>query len=100
VRTGKYANVRTKIAYHLSRELGVSRGEITRQTGACISGIAKAIRNLEGAENKCYFSTTSPGRVPAEIGTIVRKHAPVLIFSGLRPLLEPKDIVSRDLHCL
>jgi hypothetical protein len=53
VRTRKYSGVRAKIAYHLSHEFGISRAEIARQTGVCTSAIAKAIRNLEGVENKC-----------------------------------------------
>jgi hypothetical protein len=53
VRTRKYSGVRAKIAYHLSHELGISRAEIARQLGVCTSAIAKAIRNLEGDENKC-----------------------------------------------
>jgi hypothetical protein len=53
VRTRKYSGVRAKIAYHLSHELGISRAEIARQLGVCTSAIAKALRNLEGAENKC-----------------------------------------------
>jgi REP element-mobilizing transposase RayT len=53
VRTRKDSRVRAKIAYHLSHELGISRAEIARQLGVCTSAIAKAIQNLEGAENKC-----------------------------------------------
>jgi len=53
VRTRKYSGVRAKIAYHLSHEFGISRAEIARQMGVCTSAIAKAIQNLEGAENKC-----------------------------------------------
>lgn len=53
VRTRKYSGVRAKISYHLSHELGISRAEIARQIGVCTSAIAKAIQNLEGAENKC-----------------------------------------------
>jgi transposase-like protein len=53
VRTRKYSGARAKIAYHLSHELGISRAEIARQMGVCTSAIAKAIQNLEGAENKC-----------------------------------------------
>jgi predicted transcriptional regulator len=53
VRTRKYSGVRAKIAYHLSHEFGISRAEIARETGVCTSAIAKAIRNLEGVENKC-----------------------------------------------
>lgn len=53
VRTRRYSGVRAKIAYHLSHELGISRAEIARQLGVCTSAIAKAIQNLEGAENKC-----------------------------------------------
>ncbi|NWF92323.1 MAG: hypothetical protein HXY46_05365 [Syntrophaceae bacterium] len=30
-----------------------SRAEIGRQLGVCTSAIAKAIQNMEGAENKC-----------------------------------------------
>jgi hypothetical protein len=53
VRTRKYSGVRAKIAYYLSHEFGISSAEIARQLGVCTSAIAKAIRNLEGAENKC-----------------------------------------------
>jgi len=53
VRTRKYSGVRAKIAYYLSHEFGVSRAEIARQLGVCTSAIAKAIRDLERAENKC-----------------------------------------------
>ena len=53
VRTRKYSGVRAKIAYYLSHEFGISRAEIARQMGVCTSAIAKAIQNLEGAENKC-----------------------------------------------
>ena len=53
VRTRKYSRSRAKIAYHLSHEFGVSRAEIARQMGVCTSAIAKAIRNMEGDENKC-----------------------------------------------
>lgn len=53
VRTRKYSRVRAKIAYHLSHELGISRAEIARRLGVCTSAIAKAIQNMEGAENKC-----------------------------------------------
>ena len=53
VRTSKFSRVRTKIAYHLSHELGISRAEIARQMGVCTSAITKTIQNLEGTENKC-----------------------------------------------
>jgi len=53
VRTRKYSRVRAKIGYHLSHEFGISRAEIARQMGVCTSAIAKAIQNIEGAENKC-----------------------------------------------
>ncbi len=53
VRTRKYSGVRAKIASYLSHEFGVSRAEIARQMGVCTSAIAKAIQNIEGAENKC-----------------------------------------------
>jgi hypothetical protein len=53
VRTRRYSGVRAKIAYHLSHEFGISRAEIARQLGVCTSAIAKAIQNIEGAENKC-----------------------------------------------
>ena len=53
MRTRKFSRVRAKIAYHLSHEFGVSRAEIARQLGVCTSAIAKAIQNIEGAENKC-----------------------------------------------
>ena len=53
VRTRKYSSVRAKIAYYLSHEFGISRAEIARQMGVCTSAIAKAIQNIEGAENKC-----------------------------------------------
>jgi putative transposase len=53
VRTRKFSMVRAKIAYHLSHEFGISRAEIARQLGVCTSAIAKAIQNMEGAENKC-----------------------------------------------
>jgi hypothetical protein len=52
MRTRKYSEVRAKIAYHLSHELGVSRAEIARQLGVCTSAVAKAIQNLEGVKNK------------------------------------------------
>jgi putative transposase len=53
VGTRKYSRVRAKIAYQLSHEFGISRAEIARQMGVCTSAIAKAIQNIEGAENKC-----------------------------------------------
>jgi REP element-mobilizing transposase RayT/transposase-like protein len=53
VRTRKYSRVRAKISYYLSHEFGVSRAEIARQLGVCTSAVAKAIQNMEGAENKC-----------------------------------------------
>jgi putative transposase len=53
VRTREYSGVRAKIAYHLSHEFGISRAEIARQLGVCTSAIAKAIQNIEGANNKC-----------------------------------------------
>ncbi len=53
VRTRKYSRVRAKIACHLSHELGISRAEIARQLGVCTSAIAKAVQNMEEAENKC-----------------------------------------------
>ena len=53
VRTRKYSKARAKIAYHLSHEFGISRAEIARQMGVCTSAIARAIQNIEGAENKC-----------------------------------------------
>ena len=52
-RTRKVSAVRAKISYHLSHEFGISRAEIARQLGVCTSAIAKAIQNMEGAENKC-----------------------------------------------
>jgi hypothetical protein len=53
VRSRKFSRARAKIAYHLSHEFGISRAEIARQLGVCTSAIAKAIQNMEGAENKC-----------------------------------------------
>ena len=53
VRTRKYSRARAKIAYHLSHEFGISRAEIARQMGVCTLAIAKAIQNIEGAEDKC-----------------------------------------------
>jgi REP element-mobilizing transposase RayT len=53
VRTRKYSRLRAKIAYYLSHEFGISRAEIARLLGVCTSAIAKAIQNMEGAENKC-----------------------------------------------
>ena len=53
VRTRKISVVRAKISYHLSHEFGISRAEIARQLGVCTSAIAKAIQNMEGAQNKC-----------------------------------------------
>jgi len=53
VRTRKISGARAKIAYHQSHELGISRAEIARQLGVCTSAIAKAIQNIERAENKC-----------------------------------------------
>jgi len=52
-RTRKISSVRAKISYHLSHEFGISRAEIARQLGVCTSAIAKAIDNMEEAENKC-----------------------------------------------
>ncbi len=51
--TRKFSRARAKIAYHLSHEFGISRAEIARQLGVCTSAIAKAIQNMEGAQNKC-----------------------------------------------
>jgi len=53
VRTRKYSRVRAKIACHLSHEFGISRAELARRLGVCTSAIAKAIQNMDGAENKC-----------------------------------------------
>jgi hypothetical protein len=53
VRTRKYSRVRAKIACYLSHEFGISRAEIARRLGVCTSAIAKAIQNMEEAENKC-----------------------------------------------
>ncbi|NWF92440.1 MAG: hypothetical protein HXY46_05955 [Syntrophaceae bacterium] len=53
VRTRKFSRVRVKVAYHLNHEYGISRAEVARQLGVCTSAIAKAVQNMEGAENKC-----------------------------------------------
>ncbi len=41
------SNVRAKIAYNLSQELGSSAAEIARNLGVCTSSIVKAIQNQE-----------------------------------------------------
>jgi len=53
VRTRKLSRVRAKVTYHLSHKYIFSRAEIARQLEVCTSAIAKAIQNMEGAENKC-----------------------------------------------
>ena len=44
----KVSGLRARIAWRLSRELGVSMAEIARQLGVSTSGIANAIRVIEG----------------------------------------------------
>jgi putative transposase len=44
----KVSRLRARIAWRLSRDLGISMAEIARQLGVSTSGIANAIRTIEG----------------------------------------------------
>jgi len=41
------SRVRTKIAYRLNRELGISMAEIARNVGVCTTAVIKAIKKME-----------------------------------------------------
>jgi len=44
----RVSRVRSKIAWSLSREYGISLAEIARDLGVCTSAIAKPVRKMEG----------------------------------------------------
>jgi putative transposase len=46
----KISRIRRKIAFHLSHEWGISMAEIARNVGVSTSGVANAIRKMEGRE--------------------------------------------------
>jgi hypothetical protein len=51
-RRRKVSEVRAKIAYHLSREMGLPQAEIVRKVDVGTSAVAMAIRKKEQARNK------------------------------------------------
>jgi len=48
----KVSEVRTKISYQLSHEMGVPFAEIARHVGVCTSAVAKAVQSLESENEK------------------------------------------------
>jgi putative transposase len=48
----KISQVRAKVSYQLSHELGVPSAEIARHLGVCTSAIVKAIQNLDSQSKK------------------------------------------------
>jgi putative transposase len=48
----RVSRARARIAYHLSREMGVPMAEIARQVGVCTSAVAKAIQAIEAGGRK------------------------------------------------
>jgi len=51
-RRRRISQVRAKVSYQLSHELGVPAAEIARQLGVCTSAIVKAIQNLDSQMKK------------------------------------------------
>ncbi len=43
----KVSEVRGKISFHLSQEMGIPFAEIARYVGVCTSAVAKAVQSLE-----------------------------------------------------
>ena len=48
----KVSQLRARISYHLSRELGVPMAEIARHVGVCASAVVKAIQKMESTNKK------------------------------------------------
>jgi len=48
----KVSQLRTRVSYHLSRELGVPMAEIARHVGVCASAVVKAIQKMESTNQK------------------------------------------------
>jgi hypothetical protein len=48
----KVSEVRTKISYQLSHEMGIPFAEIARHVGLCTSAVAKAVQGLESENRK------------------------------------------------
>jgi hypothetical protein len=48
----KVSQLRTRVSYHLSRELGIPMAEIARHVGVCASAVVKAIQEMESKNQK------------------------------------------------
>ena len=48
----KVSQLRARISYHLSRELGVPMAEIARHVGVCASAVVKTIQKMESTNQK------------------------------------------------
>jgi DNA-binding Lrp family transcriptional regulator len=48
----RVSQVRAKLSFQLSREMGIPLAEIARHVGVCTSAVAKAVQSLDIAEKK------------------------------------------------
>ena len=48
----RVSRLRTRVAHHLSRELGIPMAEIGRHVGVCASSVVKAIQKMESTNKK------------------------------------------------
>jgi hypothetical protein len=48
----KVSQVRAKLSFQLSHEMGTPFAEIARHVGICTSAVAKAVQSLDKAEKK------------------------------------------------
>lgn len=48
----RVSQLRTRVSYHLSRELGIPMAEIARHVGVCASAVVKAIQKMEFTNQK------------------------------------------------
>ena len=48
----RVSQLRTRVSYHLSRELGIPMAEIARHVGVCASAVVKAIQKMESTNQK------------------------------------------------
>jgi putative transposase len=48
----RVSRLRTRVAHHLSRELGIPMAEIARHVGVCASAVVKAIQKMESPNQK------------------------------------------------
>jgi hypothetical protein len=48
----RVSQLRTRVSYHLGRELGIPAAEIARHVGVCASAVLKAIQKKESTNQK------------------------------------------------